>query len=49
MSQEHVEIVRRYLEEPPPEDVPLEQVLPWIAGFWESNGDSASRWTGMDI
>ena len=39
MSQENVEIVRRYLEEPPPEDVPLEQVLAWIAGFWESNGD----------
>ena len=39
MSQENVEIVRRYLEEPPPEGVPLEQVLVWIAGFWESNGD----------
>jgi hypothetical protein len=39
MSEENVEIVRRYLEEPPPEDVPLEQVLAWIAGFWESNGD----------
>src|SRR6478672_383719 len=39
MSQENVEIVRRYLEELPPEGLPLEQNLAWIAGFWESDGD----------
>ena len=39
MSQENVEIVRRYLEEPPPEGLPLEQNLAWITGFWESDGD----------
>ena len=39
MSQENVEIVRRYLEELPPEGVPLEQNLAWITGFWDSDGD----------
>ncbi len=39
MSQQNVEIVRRYLEEPPPEGLPLEQNLAWITGFWESDGD----------
>jgi hypothetical protein len=39
MSQENVEIVRHYLEELPPEGVPLEQNLAWITGFWESDGD----------
>ena len=39
MSQENVEIVRRYLKEPPPEGLPLEEVVAWIAGFWESDGD----------
>jgi hypothetical protein len=36
MSQENVEIVRRYLEMPPeaPEHVPA-----WVARFWESDGD----------
>jgi SnoaL-like domain len=39
MSQENVEIVRRYLEELPPEGLPLEQNLAWVTGFWESDGD----------
>jgi hypothetical protein len=39
MSQENVEIVRRYLEELPPEGVPLAESLAWISGFWESDGD----------
>jgi hypothetical protein len=39
MSQENVEIVRRYMEEPPAEAVPLEGFVDWIRGFWESDGD----------
>ena len=39
MSGENVEVVRRYLEDPPDETVPLEGVMEWIAGFWESDGD----------
>jgi hypothetical protein len=39
MSQENVEVVRRYLEHPPAETVPLEGVIEWMAGFWESDGD----------
>ncbi len=39
MSQENVETVRHYLEEPPPEGLHLEEVVAWIAGFWESDGD----------
>ncbi len=39
MSQENVEVVRRYLKEPPPEDLSLERIVDWIAGFWESDGD----------
>ena len=36
MSEENVEIARRYLEEhlPAPEQLPA-----WVAGFWESDGD----------
>ena len=36
MSEENVEIARRYLEEhlPPPEQLPA-----WVAGFWEAEGD----------
>jgi hypothetical protein len=40
MSQENVEVVRRYFEEQPPaEAVPLEGVVDWLAGYWESDGD----------
>ena len=39
MSQENVEIVRRYLEEPPPEGLTLDQNLAWMTGFWEADGD----------
>ncbi len=39
MSQRNEEIVRRYLEDPPAETVPLEGVMEWIAGFWEADGD----------
>ena len=39
MSQENVEIAQRFLEELPPEGLPLEQNLAWITGFWESDGD----------
>jgi SnoaL-like protein len=39
MSQENVEVVRRYLKEPPPEGLSLEGVVDWIAGFWEPDGD----------
>jgi SnoaL-like domain len=38
MSQENVEVVRRYLKEPP-QAAPLEEVMEWIAGFWESDCD----------
>jgi hypothetical protein len=36
MSEENVEIARRYLEEnfPAPE-----QLSEWVAGFWEANAD----------
>jgi hypothetical protein len=36
MSEENVEVARRYLEEhlPPPEQLPA-----WVAGFWEAEGD----------
>jgi len=39
MSQENVEVARRYLEDPPAETAPLEVVMKWIARFWESDGD----------
>ena len=39
MSQENVEVVRRWLEEPPAESVPVERVMEWIAGFWEPDSD----------
>jgi hypothetical protein len=39
MSQENVEIVRRYLEDQPGEAVPLDGVIEWLRGFWESDGD----------
>jgi SnoaL-like domain len=37
MSQENVEIVRRYFEEAP--GGPAEQLSAWIAGFWDPDGD----------
>jgi hypothetical protein len=37
MSQENVEIVRRYFEEGP--GGPAEQLSAWIAGFWDPDGD----------
>jgi hypothetical protein len=39
MSEENVEIVRRYYEEQASEALPLEQLPTWAAGFWESDGD----------
>jgi hypothetical protein len=39
MSEENVEIVRRYLEEQASEALPLEQLPAWADGFWESDGD----------
>ena len=36
MSEENVEIARRYLEEHLPAP---EQLSAWVAGFWESDGD----------
>ena len=39
MSEENVEIVRRYLEEQASAALPLEQLPAWAAGFWESDGD----------
>ena len=36
MSEENVEIARRYLEEHLPGP---EQLSAWVAGFWESDGD----------
>ena len=39
MSQENVEVVRRYLEEPPPEGVPFEENLAWMTRFWEPDSD----------
>jgi hypothetical protein len=39
MSQENVEVVRRYLANPPAGDLTLEEVIEWLAGFWESDGD----------
>jgi hypothetical protein len=37
MSQENVEIVRRYFEEVP--GGPAEPLSAWIAGFWDPDGD----------
>jgi SnoaL-like domain len=37
MSQENVEIVRRYFEEAP--GGPAEQLSAWIAGFWDPDAD----------
>jgi hypothetical protein len=39
MSQENVEVARRSLEEPFPEGVTLKEMVAWVAGFWESDGD----------
>jgi hypothetical protein len=39
MSEENVEIVRRYLEEQASVALPLKQLPAWAAGFWESDGD----------
>jgi SnoaL-like domain len=38
MSEENVEVVRRYLEKGL-ESVSPEQLPAWVAGFWESDGD----------
>ncbi len=38
MSEESVEIVRRYWERGL-EALPPEQMLGWVARFWESDGD----------
>jgi hypothetical protein len=38
MSEENVEIVRRYLETGLVK-MPSDGLLSWIAGFWESDGD----------
>jgi hypothetical protein len=39
MSQENVEIVRRYLEDRPTRDLSQDEVIEWLAGFWDSDGD----------
>ena len=39
MSEENVEVARRSLEEPFPEGVTLGEMVAWVAGFWESDGD----------
>jgi hypothetical protein len=38
MSEENVEIVRRYYEESP-EALTSEEFPAWVAGFWEPDGD----------
>jgi len=39
MSQNNLEMVRRYSEDPPDEAVTREGVLKWMTEFWESDGD----------